>query len=121
MELKNAFARDSGLVSMHRKCTLTDGGITVDDTVILKEEGEIRFNYLSLAEPRVISDGKLLIAEGRTFEYDTEGVELVIERVENKNLPYEDLNFKALWNTDAIWRITLVNRGKEKRVRIRIK
>ena len=112
MNLKNAFPKEAGIESMIRTCTL-DGGIArVRDEVKADHEADIQFNYLTIDEPTLIEDGKLAIAEGRTFTYD-KNLKLVIEKVENTYLPYEDLNFKGTWRRECLWRITLRARACE--------
>ena len=119
MDLKNAFPKDAGIESMRRTCTL-DGGIArVKDEVRADHEADIQFNYLTIDEPKIIEDGKLAIAEGRTFTYD-KSLALVIEKVENTYLPYDDLNFKGTWRRECLWRITLRARAKEAKSEISI-
>ena len=112
LELKNAFAGDAGIVSMRRTCSLSDGTARISDRVELEREGEVRFNYVTYSEPRLIEDGKLSLGEDAVFEYSGDGLTLEIERIENKLLPYEDLNFEAIWGKDALWRISLTAKGK---------
>ena len=110
MDLAGAFAKDSGIVKMQRTCSLTEGKITVRDEVVAERESDIHFNFLTVNEPRLLSDGKLEVAEGRTLSFDT-SLELEIEKVENKWLPYEDLSFRGLWNRECLWRIVLKTKG----------
>ncbi len=105
MELKGAFPTEI-IESMRRTCHLDGGVARVKDEVTLSEVGDIQFNYLTIDEPKVIEDGKLAIAEGRVFAYD-KSLGLVIEKVENTYLPYDDLNFKGTWRRECLWRITL--------------
>jgi len=118
MELKCAFPAEAGILSMRRTCHMGEGEATVTDAVVLNEQGEIRFNYLTLDEPKVLSEGRLEISNGAIFEYEPEGLELIIEKVENKNLPYEDLNFKGVWGRECLFRVVLVANAKEKTVRV---
>ena len=106
MNLAGAFPESAGIDKMYRTCTLDGSSVCVRDEVTLKEEGDIQFNYLTLDEPKVISDGKLLISEGRTLEYDPT-LTLVVEKVENTYLPYDDLNFRGTWDRECLWRVTL--------------
>ena len=106
MDLAGAFPADSGLVLMERQVKLDGSVVRVTDKVAADTEGDIQFNYLTLDEPQVVSCGKLLISEGRTFEYDP-ALTLVVEKVENTYLPYDDLNFMGTWRRECLWRITL--------------
>jgi len=113
MELKNAFPADAGILSMRRTCALRDGAACITDTVRLDHEGEITFHYITVDEPKPQPDGSLSIAEGRTFRYAGEGLSLRVEKVENTWLPYEDLNIRASWGRDCLWRICLTAHARE--------
>ena len=119
MDLSGAFPADSGLRLMERRVELAGSVVKVTDKVEADAEGDIQFNYLTLDEPQVISDGKLLISEGRTLEYDLR-LELVIEKVENTYLPYDDLNFERMWERECLWRVTLRARAASAVSKIKI-
>ena len=117
-ELKEAFPAEAGILSMRRECKMEDGAVTVKDSVRLESEKEICFNYLTLDEPKILSAGRLEISNGAIFEYNPEGLELVIEKVENTKLPYEDLNFKSVWDRECLFRIVLKATASEKTVSV---
>ena len=119
MELAGAYPASLGLTSLVRRCEMGEGYVTVTDAVSLKEEGEISFNYTLYNEPRIISDGRIDIG-GATLEYDPVRIEAVTERIENKFLPYEDLDFKAKWGVSCLWRLVLRTRGREVTLSVRI-
>ena len=121
MELKGAFPKEAGILSMKRTCHMGEGFVTVTDSVKCEDVSEICFNYLTVDEPRIIENGRLQIADGRTFEFDPTGLETVIEKVENTLLPYEDLNFQSNWKRDCLWRIVLKCHASEKTVTVTIK
>ena len=121
MELKNAFPEEAGILSMKRTCHMDKGFLTVTDTVKCENVSEIAFNYLTLDEPKRLGDGRLEISEGKIFEFDPEGLDVEFEKVENKLLPYEDLNFQSIWKRDCLWRIVLKATAKEKTVIVTIK
>ena len=111
MDLADAFPKEAGVVSMKR-CVKLDGSVArITDEVRADHEADIQFNYLTLDEPKEISKGKLEISEGRIFEYDP-ALTLVVEKVENMFLPYDDLNFHGTWDRDCLWRITLRAKAK---------
>lgn len=112
MELSGAFPEEAGIISMRRTLKLEDKRVTVTDTVRAKENSEISFNFLTLDKPEPIGEGKLAVAQGRTLTYDPT-LELVIEKVENTYLPYEDLGIERLWGRPCLWRIRLVKRACE--------
>lgn len=120
MELVDAFQKEAGIISFRRTCQNKNGEVKITDTVRLEKNGEVRFGYLTLDEPKLIEPGRLAISEGRTLLYNPE-LEFVAERVENTNLPYEDLAIERLWDRKCLWRIVLVARGSEAEARITIK
>ncbi len=121
MELKNAFPREAGIRTMRRSCRMTDGAVSVTDTVELDHEGDILFPYVCLNEPKVIAPGKVMLSETRAFLYDPDGLELSLEKVENTWLPYEDLNFRAIWGRECLWRICLRAHGEKKTVTVTVR
>ncbi|MBQ9116345.1 MAG: heparinase II/III family protein [Clostridia bacterium] len=121
MELKNAFPTNTGILRMKRTCSLTEGSVSITDDILLERDGDIKFNYLTVDEPRVLSEGILAVAMGKRLEFDPTGIETVIERVENTYLPYEDLNFRAVWGRDCLWRICLCTRATAKKLTVTIK
>ena len=120
MELGGAFPEEAGIISMRRTCQIKYGEALVTDTVKAKEESDICFNYLSVDEPKLIEPGRLALAEGRTLTYNTD-LELEIQKVENTYLPFEDLDFKRLWDRECLWRIVLKARATEAEARITVK
>ena len=120
MELKNAFPKEAGILKMHRTLALERGKITVKDEVVLDQVGEITFSYLTLDKPQLLSDGKLKISQDRVLSFPTDGVELCVEKVENKWLPYEDLDFQTLWHRDCLWRVCLKAKAQDKTVAVTI-
>jgi len=120
MELKNTFPAEAGITGMRRTCALVDGEITVTDEVTLDHEGEILFPYVTVDEPKVIADGRIALG-AREFIYDPAGLTAEIEKVENKWLPYEDLNFKSCWGTDCLWRICLRAKAAQKTAKITVR
>ena len=121
MELKDAFPKEAGILSMKRTCHMGEGFVTVTDSVKCEDVSEICFNYLTVDEPRIIENGRLQIADGRTFEFDPTGLDTVIEKVENTLLPYEDLDIRWKWGRDCLWRIVLKANATEKTVTVTIK
>ena len=107
MEIGGAFPKEAGIISMKRTVHLDGSVVRVTDDVRADHKAEICFNFLTLDEPKVISDGKLGLAEGRVFEFDSESLDLELERVVNTYLPYDDLNFERLWERECLWRIRL--------------
>ena len=55
------------------------------------------------------------------LEFDPEGMEVVIEKFENTNLPYEDINVKSMWHRDNLWHLMIKTNAKEKRFAVTVK
>ena len=111
MNLAGAFPKEAGIERMQRTCQLKDGVITVTDEVEADREADIRFNFLLVDKPEPVEDGTLALGEGRVMSYD-KTLKLVIEKVENTYLPYDDLNFMSTWGRECLWRVVLKARAK---------
>ena len=120
MELKGAFPTDAGIEKMVRAVSHKNGVVTVEDDVVLDHEGDIRFNFLTLDEPKSLGEGRLLLTAGAELAYDA-SLELIIEKVENTWLPYEDINLKSIWGRDNLWRIVLRHVGNSYKSVVTIK
>ena len=111
MDIGGAYPEEAGIVSIIRDAKLESGKITVADSVTLKDEGDITFNFTCRYEPKLKEDGTLDIGADVTLVYD-KALSLEIERVENKCLPYDDLNF-GKWGVECLWRARFSVRAKE--------
>ena len=120
LDLHKAFPAEAGITRMRRTASLQNGTVTVTDDVSLDHEGEILFPYVTLDEPKLLAAGKIALGE-REITYDPDGVTASIEKVENTWLPYDDLNFRAVWGTDCLWRICLRTKARAKCVTLTIR
>ena len=111
MDISTAYPESAGILSLIRTSTLEDGKITVTDDVRLQEEGSIEFHFTCSNEPKLLEDGAVDI--GGVKMYFNNDLKLEIEKVENKCLPYDDLNFKNTWDRECLWRVNLTVRAKE--------
>ena len=68
---------------------------------------------------RNISSQTNLLALNANIEAARAG-ELCVEKVENKWLPYEDLDFQTLWHRDCLWRVCLKAKAQDKTVAVTI-
>ena len=112
MDIAKAYPAEAGIVSLIRSCSLTDGRVTVTDDVKLDHEGDIAFHFTCLNEPTLTEDGIVDIGESVKLSYD-KALGLELEKVENKCLPYDDLNMQKVWGVENLWRINLTVRAKE--------
>ena len=112
MNIGDAYPDEAGILELVRTCHLEDGKITVSDALRLKEEGEYIFHLNLVNEPK-IGEGRVDIGEGRTLVFDPEVYTPSYGRVENKCLPYDDLNIKNCWGVDCLWDLKLTARAKD--------
>jgi len=105
--LDTAYPADAGIVSYTRSAGLEGSEAFVRDDVVLDCEREIDFRLMTHREPKVLEDGKLLLAEGVTLLYD-------------KNLTCEievhdpvASDTAKHWQTEVLYRIHLKCYAKE--------
>ena len=78
----------------------------------LEEEGDIAFHFTCRNEPKLIGDGTVDLGDGLKLSFNNT-LSLYIEKIENKCLPYDDLNFKYVWDRECLWRTVFKVRAKE--------
>ena len=111
MDISEAYPKSAGVLSLVRTSQLEDGRITVTDEVKLDAERTMEFHLTSHAEPKLLGEGRVELADSRILSYDP-ALELKIEKVENTK-PFEDLHFKSKWDVECLWRVCLSIRAKE--------
>jgi len=105
MELKNAYDPRAGVVSLVRSARLDGAKLTVTDSFELDTEREVDVHLLTHVKPEILSEGKLLLAEGRTLTFDTALTPEIEEYVS------EGLDTVAAWGTPVLYRIHLKARA----------
>ena len=105
--LETAYEKSAGVVSFTRTASIEDGEAVIKDDIVLDQEREIDFRLMTHVEPKIIEDGKVALAEGRTLVYD-------------KSLTCEVETFDPVkadtmkhWGTPVLYRIHLSCRAKE--------
>ena len=105
--LENAYDAAAGVVEYTRCASLDGSVVTVSEDIKLDKEREIDFRLITHKAPEKLEDGKLLLAEGVTLEYD-------------KALCYELEEFdpvgnssQAKWGSDVLYRMHFTKRAKE--------
>lgn len=111
MDIARAYPAEAGIISLVRTSKLEDGKIIVTDDVKLEEEGDIAFHFTCRNEPKLIGDGTVDLGDGLKLSFDNT-LSLCIEKIENKCLPYDDLNFKYVWDRECLWRTVFKVRAK---------
>ena len=112
MDLSPAYPAEAGILKLVRTSRLEEGKITISDEFVLDREREIALHFTCVREPKLLECGKIELPEGRVLSYDGKIFTPEIEKVVNKNLPYDDLNFSK-WGVDCMWRINLVTNAKQ--------
>ena len=107
LELKEAYAPEVGVESYKRISNLNEGVATVTDKVVLNEEKEIDFIFMTHREPKLENDGKILLTEGCVLNYDT-SLTAEIEAFDPVGM-----DTKTLWGTEVLYRIHLKVTAKE--------
>ena len=113
MQISSAYPSDAGLESLVRTCQLDDGRITVTDDVKLNAPGEYIFHLNLVNEPKLLDGGIVEIGEGRVLKYDSERFAVTYDKVENKCLPYDDLNIQSCWGVECLWDLKLTAKISE--------
>ncbi len=112
MDICKAYPSEAGITSLVRSAKLSDGEITLTDDVKLDSEGDISFHFTCRNKPEIILSGLLDVGEGVELSFD-KSLALEIEKVENKCLPYDDLNFEYVWGVKNLWRVKFTVKAKE--------
>ncbi len=113
MNIGDAYPPSAGIESLVRTCHLEDGLITVSDSLSLKAEGEYIFHLNLVNEPKILDGGRVEIGEGRVLSYDADAFSATYSRVENTNLPYDDLNIERWWEVECLFDLKLTSRGEK--------
>ena len=105
--LEKAFRRDAGVESYTRCASLNDALIEIGEEISLDEEREIDFRLIVIKTPEVIGEGKLLLSEGVTLEYDT--------RLEYTCEEFDPIRGEPLkkWGTEFLYRLHFTIRAKD--------
>jgi hypothetical protein len=100
MELARAYPSEAGLRSFVRTVVLNEKNeVVITDAICTEREQEVDFRYMSCAEPRLLADGKIALAEGRIMEYDPRLA------CEIEAFAVCDPGIERNWQTDTLWRI----------------
>lgn len=105
--LEGAFRRDAGVLSYTRCASLNDATIEIDEDISLGEEREIDFRLIVIKTPEVIGEGKLLLSEDVTLEYDP--------RLTYECEEFDPVRNNALtkWGTEVLYRLHFSIRAKD--------
>lgn len=100
MELAGAYPTEAALTSFVRSVNpQKDGSVMITDAVEMTRDQEVDFRYMTCAEPHLLGEGKLALAEGRIMEYDSRLT------CEIEAFAVNDPGIERNWKTDTLWRI----------------
>ncbi len=114
-ELKDAYPIDAGIESYIRKVALTNGVVTVDESISLKETKKVDFHLMLATKPTIISDCEISLPEGRTLKFDP----LLKARIEE----FDPVGMDTInsWGTDVLYRLHFETNTDKCNVRFTIK
>ena len=109
MQLKNAYPKESGILDLTRRATLTGGCLCVTDSVAFAEEGEVDIHYLLTEEPKENPDGTFTLAEGVILRAPQD----MKWRIEP--IAMEDKKLQENWKRPYLYMLHFVKTVKEER------
>ena len=101
MNLKNAYPESSNLESYYRTGELKDGAIRITDEIAMKENGFIKFHFMTADEPKQGDLGTIKLNDQRNLHYDKN----LIASIEA--IKIEDPSIIKNWKREFVYRIIL--------------
>ena len=101
MNLKNAYPESSKLERYFRTGELTDGEIKIKDEIVMKENGFVKFHFMTANKPQQQENGIIKLSEQRNLYYD-KNLEVSIEEIK-----IEDPGIMKNWKRESVYRIVL--------------
>ena len=98
MQLKSAYPPEAGLVDLTRLVTLSDGAVTVNDTVAFESENVVDIHFLTYNAPSENADGSLSLVGGVTLSYP----DTLSYRLEEISIA-DDKKLKGTWGRDTLY------------------
>lgn len=108
MQLKTAYPPEAGLVDLTRRVTLSDGVVTVSDTVVFEKESEVDIHFLTYEAPSENTDGSLSLVGGVTLRYPN----TLSYRLEEIPIG-DDKKLKGTWGRDFLYMMHFTKTAKE--------
>ena len=101
LDLTDAYESECGLLSYIRRGSLTDGVVSLNESIWLDKVRLIDFVFVTHREPKLLDGNKIALAEGCVFDYE-EGLFPEIEEFDPTGL-----NALGAWGTEILYRIHL--------------
>ena len=101
MSLKDAYPEKSKIHQFFRTGELKNGSIKITDEIIMKEESEIKFHFMTADKPYCKEKGILQLSHQRNLYYNPE-LNISIEEIK-----IEDPTIIKNWKRDFLYRIVL--------------
>ena len=105
LDLTAAYPREAKLAAYKRSAVLANSEITVTDEIILAENGNVTFSFITRVIPESVTESSFVI-EGRTVSFDR-SLAYAIEEL-SKAEP-EVATIPSGWDTEVLYRITLTS------------
>ena len=105
LDLTAAYPREAKLAAYKRSAVLANSEITVTDEIILAENGNVTFSFITRVIPESVTESSFVI-EGRTVSFDS-SLAYAIEEL-SKAEP-EVATIPSGWDTEVLYRITLTS------------
>ncbi len=103
MNLTDVYPKEANLASYVRSAVLTEGTVTLTDTVAFDGEGVADFHFMTAEPPTDVQKGSLRL-RGCTVTF---AEDLTVEVEECDHTLPETERIPQSWDTDALYRITL--------------
>ncbi len=101
MQLSEAYPSEAGVESFVRTAALSNGAVTVTDSIVLSGDGEVDFIFLTHRRPELSEKGKITLNAGRVLNYPPEMT------AEIEEFDPVGMNTVAAWGTEKLFRIHL--------------
>ena len=105
LDLTAAYPREAKLAAYKRSAVLANSEITVTDEIILAENGNVTFSFITRVIPESVTESSFVI-EGRTVSFDR-SLAYAIEEL-SKAEP-EVATIPSGWDAEVLYRITLTS------------
>jgi hypothetical protein len=103
IDLGGAYHADAQIEKYRREAVIEGGKAVVKDTITSKIDGEVIFNLLTVAEPRLLGKGKMEVC-GKIVDFD-ESLEFTFD---NPDCTWEETQvLPEHWGIEKFYRIRL--------------
>lgn len=103
IDLTDAYAPEAALREYRREAVIEDGKAVINDSITSKIDGDVIFNLLTVAEPKLLGKGKMEVC-GKIVDFD-ESLEFSFD---NPDCTWEETEIlPSQWGIEKFYRIRL--------------